>query len=55
MKYIISTNYHTLNHWQSCKKKKKKTDKYPKYSSWGNNYIKYGENAKFYIKYGVIE
>ena len=55
MKYIISTNYHTLNHWQSCKKKEKKKDKYPKYSEWGNNYVKYGENAKFYIKYGVIE
>ena len=55
MKYNISTNYHTLNHWQSCKKKEKKKDKYPKYSSWGNNYVKYGDNKKFYIKYGVIE
>lgn len=52
MKYNISTNYHTLNHWQSCKKKK--TSGWPKYGGWGNNYIKYGynENARFYPKYG---
>ena len=57
MKYNFSTNFHTLNHWQSCKKKKKKTDKYPKYSDWGYNYVKYGynENAKFYPKYGYIK
>ena len=55
MKYNISTNYHTLNHWQSCKKKKKKTDKYPKYGSYGNNYVKYGDNTKFYVKNEVIE
>lgn len=57
MKYNISTNFHTLNHWQSCKKRKKKPTGWPKYSDWGKNGIKYGynESAKFYPKYGYIE
>ena len=55
MKYNFSTNFHTLNHWQSCKKKKKKTDKYPQYSDWVYNYVKYGDNARVYVKYGDYE
>lgn len=57
MKYNISTNFHTLNHWQSCKKRKKKTSGWPKYSDWDKNYVKYGynESAKFYPKYGYME
>lgn len=55
MKYNISTNYHTLNHWQSCKKRKKKPTGWPKYSDWGNNGIKYSDWDKYYIKYGKIE
>ena len=55
MKYNISTNYHTLNHWQSCKKRKKKTSGWPKYGDWGKNCLNYSEWNKYYIKYGYIE